>query len=133
MIDPIIERVIALFTASEWKAIILLMLCTMALTQTVKVFWRRSPIKGGGNIGVNAIAAITGLASAYMVWPSVTTIPWYAAGIIAGPASIVMFKIWFGLLTKFFPTAAGILNSDRRKSTESPPPNDVERRKTDDQ
>lgn len=132
MIDPLIERVIGLLTPKEWEALLWLMACTLAATQTLKVIWRLSPLRGGGHGGVNSIAAISGMASAIMVWPAGETAPWYVAGIIAGPASIVVFKIGFGLLNKFLPGVAATMNADRRKVETGPPPETIERRKTDD-
>ena len=132
MIDPHIERIINLLTPKEWEALLWLMACTLAATQTVKVLWRLSPIRGGGHIGVNVIATFTGMASAFAVWPANETAPWYVAGVIAGPASSLVFKIAFSLIKKFFPDTAAAINADRRRTEMGPPPETVERRKTDD-
>lgn len=128
MIDPMIEKVINLFTPDEWRAVIWLLVCTVAATHTLKIVWRFVPIKGGGNGQVQVIAIVAGFASAFLMWPE-HTVPWYAAGVIAGPASSVAFKIAFGVLTKYFPTIAAAVNADRRKLELGPPPATDERRK----
>lgn len=114
MIDPFIERLIGLFTPQEWKALIWLMVITLAATHTIKVAWRLSPIRGASNGAVYLVAAVIGFAAAYFVWPS-HSVPWYMAGVTAGPASNIVFRIAFALLNKFLPGVASSINFDRRK------------------
>jgi hypothetical protein len=130
MLDPILERALNLFTTTEWRTVIWLLLCTLALTHTLKVLWRLSPVKGGGDGAVQLIAIAAGFLSAYMLWPEASG-PWYVAGIIAGPASSVAFKFVFAALNKLSPAIASAVNFDRRKEDTSPPPNGVERREGD--
>ena len=131
MIDPIIERAINLFSPAEWKAIIWMLVATIATTHTLKILWRWMPIKGGGHVGVNAIAIVSGFIAAFAVWPETGSIPWYVAGVIAGPASSLVFKIAFSRIKKFFPDTAAAINADRRRLELGPPPATAERRKTD--
>lgn len=132
MIDPIIERLIGLFSPAEWRAIAWLLLATVAATHTLKIVWRWSPFRGGSHGHVQLIAVVAGFASAFFVWPAAGTVPWFMAGVIAGPASSVAFWMAFALLKKYLPTTAAAINADRRRNESGPPPGDVERRKTDD-
>lgn len=127
MIDPILERALSLFTTAEWRIVIWLLLCTVALTHIIKVLWRLSPVKGGGNGSVQIIAIVSGFLSAFMLWPA-TSGPWYVAGIIVGPASSYVFKVGFALLSKLSPDLAAALNFERRRLVLGPPPATVERR-----
>ena len=130
MIDPFIERLIGLFSPAEWKALIWLMVITLAATHTIKVAWRLSPIRGASNGAVYLIAAVVGFVSAYFIWPS-QSVPWFIAGVTAGPASNVAFKIAFALLEKFLPGVSSAVNFDRRKADSGAPPDGIPRRKED--
>ena len=130
MIDPILERALNLFTPAEWRAVIWLLLCTLAMTHTLKVLWRLSPIKGGGDGGVQLIAIASGFLAAFLLWPAASG-PWYVAGVIAGPASSLAFKFAFSTLNRFAPGFASVLNFDRRKQDLGAPPDGVPRRKED--
>ena len=114
MIDPIIERIIGLFSPAEWKAIIWLLLSTIAATHTLKIVWRLSPLSGGGHKSVQLIAVAAGFLSAFFVWPATGTVPWFVAGVVAGPASSAVFWAAFGLLKKYMPSVAEMVNADRR-------------------
>src|SRR3990172_5689024 len=109
MIDPILERAINLFTPDEWRSVIWLLLRTLALTHTLKVLWRLSPVRGGGDGGVQLIAIASGFIAAFLLWPEASG-PWYVAGIIAGPASSLAFKATFAALSKFSPGIAAALH-----------------------
>src|SRR3990172_2822337 len=130
MIDPILERAINLFTPDEWRSVIWLLLCTLALPISLKVLWRLSPVRGGGDGGVQLIAIASGFIAAFLLWPEASG-PWYVAGIIAGPASSLAFKAAFAALSKFSPGIAAAINFDRRKQDLGPPPDGVPRRKED--
>ncbi len=132
MIDPILERALNLFTPAEWRTVIWLLLCTLALTHTLKVLWRLSPLKGGGDGAVQIIAIVSGFIAAFLLWPAASG-PWYVAGVIAGPSSSLAFKVAFAALSKFAPGIAAALNFDRRKQDLGPPPDGVPRRKEDEQ
>ena len=132
MIDPILERALNLFTAAEWRNMVWLLACTLAITHLLKVLWRLSPIKGGGDASVQILAIVSGFLAAYMLWPPASG-PWYVAGVIAGPASSVAFKFVFAALNKFSPGFASAINFDRRKEDLGAPPDGVPRRNGDKQ
>lgn len=109
-----------LFTKGEWKAIITLVVATIAGTHTVKIAWRLSPLAGCDGTCINLIAAVLGFAFSYFVWPNEA---WWVFGIIAGPLAIACFKIFFAFLKRFAPKFAAFLNADRRIDPMPIPPN----------
>lgn len=106
---------VSLFTPEEWQAFALLIAATISATHTFKVLWRLSPLPGGGALGVNVLASILGFVFALLLWPDPTN--WIAIGFIAGPASILIFKIAFGFLKRYLPGVARGLNLDRRSAS----------------
>lgn len=129
--DPIIERALSLFTPAEWRTFIWLVVSTLGVTHLLKGLWRLCPVKGGGSKGVQLISLLSGFVAAYMMWPA-GTIPWYVAGLIAGPAANILFKVAFATLTKLAPDVAGAINFDRRKENLGAPPEDVGPRRKED-
>lgn len=123
----ITQQVISLFTPQEWRAMLWLLVATLAATHTLKIAWRLSPWSGGGHWHVALVSAIVGFVLAYFLWPSGQ---WWVAGIIAGPASNVAFKLAFAVLKRYLPEFAAGLNADRRTTDMPIPPTGTpERRK----
>ena len=114
MIDPYIERIINLFTPAEWKALVWLMVCTIAATHTIKLLWRLLPIKGGTHWNVQLAAVVSGFSMSYFIWPE-QSVPWFVVGVMAGPASSLTFLFAFALLKRYAPSFAAAINADRRK------------------
>lgn len=115
----------ALFTGAEWRATIVLILATLAGTHIIKIVWRLAPnTVGGGSRFVNLLSLFLGLAIAFPIWRSMAhdDIPWYIAGMIAGPLATVLFKLGYGLLKWKAPILAGTLNCDRRRDEIPIPP-----------
>lgn len=121
MIDPYIQQLINLLSPAEWKALLMLLAFTIAATHTVKVAWRLSPVRGGGNKQVYLLAAVISFVASYFIWPR-GSVPWWAMGTVGGPASNLTFLVGFALLGKFCPVCATALNFDRRIVNNGPPP-----------
>ena len=132
MIDPYIERIINLFTPAEWKALVWLMICTIAATHTIKLLWRLLPIKGRPHWNVQLAAMVSGFALSYFIWPE-QSVPWFVAGVMAGPASSLTFLLAFSFLKRYAPSVAAAINADRRKQFSDPAsnPDGYVRRSTD--
>lgn len=118
-LSPVALWVVGLFAPAEWKAFILLICVTIAGTHTIKVVWRRSPLRGGSHTDVYIISALLGAVSAYFLWP--VGFSWWVPAILAGPASALVFKAVFFLIKKLSPGLAATLNLDRRKRDAGPP------------
>lgn len=117
-----------LFSPSEWKAIVVIMVATIAGTHTAKIIWRLSPLKGCSGACINLLAAALGFILSFFVWPNGN---WWVYGIIAGPLAIFAFKFFFALLKNFAPRFAAFLNADRRSDDMPLPPVGLgERRKS---
>lgn len=128
MIDPLLQWFLNLLTIAEWRAIVWLLMGTIAGTHTLKIVWRLSPFPGGGHGHVYLVSAAIAMAYAFAIWPD-GSVPWWAAGTVAGPASNVAFKVLFALLKKYAPDAAAAMNADRRKVWGLPPSGTPEQRK----
>ena len=119
--DATIQWFLNLLSPAEWRAILWLLLVTMAAVHTIKITWRNYlPLGGGGGGHIAAIAAAASLVAAYFVWPA-GGVHWAIAGIVGGPASNVAFKRGFALLKRFVPDLAATVNMDRRKVWGLPP------------
>jgi hypothetical protein len=133
MIDPLIQQYIipvlmwiaGLFTSAEWRSFLLIVGITIAATHTIKIAWRHSPLRGGSPGHLYLISAVIGFMASGILWP---TMNWWIPGIIAGPASALIFKIAFSLLKRFVPGFAAKLNMERRKQVLGPPPGGVRRK-----
>lgn len=119
--DALTQFFLGLFPAMEWRAFIWLILATLAFTHTAKIAWRYSPLKGGGHGQIALISAVAGFCLAYFIWPSTGSGPFWVAGLVAGPASNIAFKVGFALLRRFMPDLAATVNLDRRKLWGLPP------------
>lgn len=132
MIDTILgwlPAIAALLSPVEWKALLILFVAIIAATQTIKVVWRILPIPGGGDhTSINLIAAVIAFPLAFAIWPPGFT-SWVVIAIIAGPLSVFLFKLAFGLLRMFLPSVAATVNFDRRKDVHPLPPTGVEERR----
>jgi hypothetical protein len=123
--DQVLEQLLALahyiaalFTTDEWKSLVVLVVATLCATQTGKIIWRRIPwTSGGASAAINLTAAIAGVALAYLVWPVMAhdNIPWVVPGLMAGPFSILAFKVLNWALQKYAPELARFINGDRRR------------------
>ena len=118
--DATLQWFLNLLTTAEWRAILWLLMVTLAGTHTIKVAWRNLPFSGGGGGQVALVAAGCSMVAAYFVWP-VGSVPWWLAGIVGGPASNIAFKLGFALLKRFTPDLAATVNLDRRKVWGLPP------------
>jgi MFS family permease len=117
-VPQILQYLGALFTGAEWKALLVLVGATLAGTHTLKVAWRLLPWQmGGGSALINLFAALVGFALAYPIWRAMAhdDIPWYVAGVIAGPLAVLAFKLAFAALKWKAPELARAINGDRRK------------------
>lgn len=127
---PVVLWFIGLFTLAEWRAFVLLIAVTISATHTVKLVWRLSPVRGGSHGQVNLASAIIGFSAAPFVWPS--GFSWWIPAVLAGPVSVLVFKISFWTLKKFMPGFAATLNMDRRKEDMGPPPDGIGPRRKED-
>lgn len=131
-IAPIAQWFTGLFTPAEWRAFILLLAVTMAVTQIVKVGWRVLPIPNDRltyhHSLLYLITCATSLVGAPFIWPH--GFSWWIPGVIGGPAAAMTFKLGFSLLHKFAPDIAASLNADRRR-VDLGPPGGFARRKND--
>lgn len=129
--DPAVQWLFGLFTTQEWKALILLLFVTMALTQIVKVGWRILPIPADRltyqKSIIYLITCVISLICAFFIWPP--GLSWWIPGVIGGPASAVAFKLGFSILRKYAPDIAAGFNADRRTGTSTT--SEFTRRKTD--
>ena len=129
---PMAQWFVGLFTTAEWKALILLLFVTMAMTQIVKVGWRILPIPADRltyqNSIIYLITCVISFICAFFIWPP--GLSWWIPGVIGGPASALAFKVGFSILRKCAPDIAAGFNADRR-STDANPTNEFTRRKTD--
>lgn len=129
---PLVQWFAALFTPAEWKAFVLLIAVTMAVTQIVKVGWRVLPIPADRLTYRHSILYLLTCATAFiaaaLIWPP--GFSWWIPGVIGGPASALTFKVGFALLRKFAPEVAASINADRRRDDRGPP-GGIARRKTD--
>src|SRR3990167_6509226 len=119
--DETLKWFLSLFTPAEWRAVLWLLLVTMAAVQTIKVTWRNFlPISGGSGDHLAIVAVAVSLVAAYFIWPA-GSVHWAVAGIVGGPASNVAFKLGFAVLKRFVPDLAATVNMDRRKVWGLPP------------
>ncbi len=129
---PVVQWFAGLFTPGEWKAFVLLLAVTMAVTQIVKVGWRVLPIPADRLTYRHSLLYLITCAVSFIgapfIWP--TGFSWWIPGVIGGPASALVFKIGFSLLRKFAPDMAASINADRRR-VDRGPPGGIARRKTD--
>lgn len=137
MIDPVIQWIleklsllISLFTASEWKAMSFVVFGTLGGTQAVKKLWRASPIPGGGDRQIEALAVLVAFAVAFVVWPSGSA-PWWVAAMIGAGAAMLLFRIGFAVLDACLPRVARAMKMDRRKVIGLPPKDRMPWRKED--
>jgi hypothetical protein len=127
-IDAVLGLV-SLFSAMEWRAMVLIVAATLGGTQTLKVIWRLLPFTaGGGSALVNLFAAAVGFVCALTLWPA-GAVPWWIAGMIAGPLAIGVFKLFFAVLRWKFPGLAAAVNFDRRRDAYPMPPAGVPERR----
>ena len=119
-IPPIIIWFLDLFSISEWRAFIWLILATLGATHSIKLAWRHLPLAGGGHGHVALLAAVSSMVLAYFIWPAGSG-SWIVAGIVGGPAANLTFKLGFGLLKRYMPDLAATVNLDRRKVWGLPP------------
>lgn len=131
-IGTIASWVIALFTPAEWKAFVLLICVTMAVTQIVKAGWRILPIPADQltyklSVLYLITCAVSFISAAY-IWPP--GVSWWIPGVIGGPASALTFKLGFSVIRKFAPDMAAGFNADRRRQDRGPP-GGIARRKND--
>ena len=118
--DATVQWLLSLLTTAEWRAILWLLMVTLAGTHTLKLTLRNWLSKGGGHGQVALMAAGVSMVAAYFVWPA-GSVPWWIAGIVGGPASNIAFKAGFALLKRFTPDLAATVNLDRRKVCGLPP------------
>jgi len=128
LFEGIVHFIGSLLSVAEWKAFVILCALTLAATQTLKTVWRMLHVPGESRDAVNVMACSIAIAASYFFWP--TPGYWWVAGIIAGPASVLFFKISYGILKWKLPGLASALNFDRRKD-DTTPPEGVERREGD--
>lgn len=127
--DATLQWFLNLLTTAEWRAILWLLMVTLAGTHTIKVAWRNVlPFSGGGGGQVALVAAGCSMVAAYFIWPA-GSVHWAVAGIVGGPASNIAFKLGFALLKRFTPDLAATINLDRRTVLGLPPTDTPERRK----
>ena len=130
--DPAAQWLFGLFTTQEWKALILILLVTISITQLVKVGWRLLPIPADRLTYMNSImyliTSVISMSSAFFIWPP--GLSWWIPGVILGPASALVFKIGFSLFRKYAPDIAAGFNADRRRNDVDPPDGFL-KRKTD--
>ncbi len=127
MIESLIQQYLSwfvgLFAPAEWKAFVLLLAVTIAGTQIIKVCWRFLPIPADRltyrHSVLYLLTCLMGLGLAAAIWPPGYS--WWIPGILAGPASAVVFKIGFAVLRKFAPSVAASFNADRRRDDRGPP------------
>ena len=128
---PMTQWFFGLFTTAEWKALILLLFVTMAMTQIVKVGWRILPIPADRltyqSSIIYLITCVISFICAFFIWPP--GLSWWIPGVIGGPASALAFKVGFSILRKYAPDIAAGFNADRRTSTSKK--SEFTRRKTD--
>lgn len=127
--DALTQWFLGLFTQAEYRAFIWLILATMGATHAIKVIWRYSPLKGGGHGQIALISAVAGFCLAYFIWPPIGSGPFWIAGLVAGRASNIAFKMGFALLKRYMPDLAATVNLDRREVWGLPPQGTPERRK----
>lgn len=113
MIETTLQWFLALFTPAEWRAMFWLLGMTLAGTHTIKIAWRLLKGRFGGHGYIYLVSAAVAMLSAFIIWPG-DSVPWYAAGIVAGPLANVAFKIGFGLLTRWAPDIARTFNAGPR-------------------
>ena len=119
--DATIQWFLNLLSPAEWRAILWLLLVTMAAVHIIKVTWRNYlPLVGGSGEHMVAVAVGVSLVAAYFVWPA-GSVHWAVAGIVGGPASNIAFKLGFALLKRFLPDLAATVNMDRRRVWGLPP------------
>lgn len=131
-VQPAAQWFISLLTPAEWSAVFLLMLSTMFFTHIAKVVWRWMPIPGDRRHGlINLTACFFGLGLGKALWPVTGHAPWWIAGpVMGGGGAIVAWKLAWPVFSTFFPTIAGKVNLDRRKTEGMPPVGMSERRKS---
>lgn len=128
-LSPLVLWFAGLFTPAEWKAFVLLIAVTIAVTQITKVFWRVLPIPADRLTYKHSILYLitcaTSLLVAACLWPP--GFSWWIPGIVGGPAAAIVFKLGFSLVRRFSPEVAASFNADRRRLSMGPP-SGIERR-----
>ena len=119
MIESALQFLAGLFTPAECKAMVWLIIITLACTHTIKVLWRFCPVRGGSHGQVYLVSAVVALVASYFVWPPIEG-QWWTAGIVAGPASNIMFKLALAALKKIWPEGAAAINFERRRGNDLP-------------
>ncbi len=103
-----------LLTTAEWSALLWLVGITLAATHSVKIGWRFFKLPGCNHASVYIVSAAIAMIAAFIIWPD-QSVPWYVAGIVAGPLANLVFKLAFALLHKFAPDVAITFNQSMRK------------------
>lgn len=114
MIESTLAWFLAIFTPAEWAALFWLIGITLAATHTIKIAWRLSKFKSGSHNHMYLVSASIAMLAAFVIWPD-QSVPWYVAGIVAGPLANLVFKLAFALMHKFAPDVAITLNQSMRK------------------
>lgn len=127
-----LDMLIGLFTAAEWKAMSFVTLSALCGTHVIKKLWRASPMPGGSDRQVEAIAVLVAFAVAFVVWPS-DSAPWWIAAMIGAGAAMLIFKVGIAVLEAKLPKVARVVKMDRRRVWGIPPKNRLSRRKDDSQ
>lgn len=127
---PIIQWFISLFTPAEWKAFVLVVFVTIAVTQMIKVGWRLLPIPADHLTYQPSILYLISCAVAFIcaafIWPK--GFNWWIPGLISGPAAAFLFKVGFAIIKKAAPDIAASFNADRRREDLGPQPDSIGRK-----
>lgn len=112
-LKPIIDAIFSVFElATKYHLHLGAILCavTFALTYLVKWSYKVCVKERLTANMIRGISLFCGIWAAFIAWPDASPMPWYVAGLLAGPGSILVYDVlantlgvkwpWFGALLR---------------------------------
>jgi hypothetical protein len=118
-----------IITVAQLTAMFWIVLATLAVTNIVKLLWRKSPLDGERVWILNVIAFAFGIALGHVLWPPADGIPWYIGGLVSGLITPYAYAVLDAVLLTRIPNTRAVLHGDRRNVEGLPPEGTQERRK----